>query len=414
VVRQGEFPELPGHVGVRKNSVSSRPASSPPATGLICVDTTLLRFAGDLRGIPQVVFILLEVLSEPEFRGRVRFLAYPDVAQKHLLPRGIPAEQIRIVPSVPVLGRKDRFQGLFSTWRYRRATRDAVLLLHPEPRSMTRLPVAQIVLWYDFLQIAPEWKPWKKPSRYFYTLYKYVQAMRKARGITISEHTKREALRHFPKVDPLRLTPLWLGARTSLAPSSPPQPRPFTLPLRCLYVGALEDRKNIFRLIENLDKVFGTLPFTLDLAGKYFDHEGARARAAIAASPLGKNVRLRGILPEEDLRRLMQECEVSLYPSLGEGFGLPVAEAMTHGHVVFAFRNTSIPEVAGDAAVLSADNDFAAWGRELARLALDPDACTDLRRRAMVRADIFSEASMRKRYREYFLQAAAEEDALAV
>ena len=60
-------------------------------------DVTFLRFAGDLRGIPQVIFSLVGILNEPLLAGRVKFIAYADVAQKYLLPRGIPAEDIRLV-----------------------------------------------------------------------------------------------------------------------------------------------------------------------------------------------------------------------------------------------------------------------------------------------------------------------------
>jgi glycosyltransferase involved in cell wall biosynthesis len=371
-------------------------------SGPLCIDTTLLRFAGDMRGIPQVVFMLLEVLSEPPFRGRVRYLAYPDVADKHLLPRGISPDDIVYVPEVPVLGRYDRFQGMFSTWRYRKATRGAALLIHPEPRSMTRLKLPQIVIWYDFLQIAGEWKPWKKPSRYLFTRYKYELAMRRAAGITISEHTKRLGLRLFPWLDPNRLTPLWLGVRNNLKPLAPPRTDALSLPLRCVYVGALEDRKNIFNLIAHLGEIFGNTPFTLDLVGKYFEHEGVHARHMLAASPYAKSVTLRGLLSETELRNLLAQCDITLYPSLGEGFGLPVAEGMMQGHVVFAFNNTSLPEVAGDAAVVAENNDFAGWGRALSHLVADPEASSTLRKRALARADIFSDSNMKRRYREYF------------
>jgi glycosyltransferase involved in cell wall biosynthesis len=229
--------------------------------------------------------------------------------------------------------------------------------------------------------------------------------MRRSDGITISEHTKREALRIFPGTDPSRLTPLWLGTRKSLLPVVPPRTGPLELPLRCVYVGALENRKNVFALLQNLGKVFGGIPFTLDLVGKYFDHEGTKARAWIAASPFGKNVFLRGILSEEELRALMERSEITLFPSLEEGFGLPVAEGMAHGHVVFAFRNSSIPEVGGDAVVLADNNDFAAWGHSLKNLVENPEACAALRAKARARANLFSEESMRTRYREYFLKA---------
>lgn len=372
----------------------------------ICFDVTMLRFAADLRGIPQVVFMLLEVLSEPPFKGKVRFLAYPDVAEKHLLPRGIAETDIACVPAVPLAGRRERFHVLFSTWRYRRAARGAALLLHPEPRTVTRLPIPQVVLWHDCIQVDPKWKPARVPTRYWITLYKYTLAARRAAGITNSEHTKREVLRCFPSIDPARLTPLWLGVRESLAPSREPRAVPLALPLRCVYVGALETRKNVFALLERLQEVVGDLPFTLDLAGKHTEAEGERVRAILAASPLGAHVRLRGLVSEEELRELLASSEVSFFPSLGEGFGLPVAEAMAQGHAVFAFRNTSIPEVGGDAIVLAEDDDFAAWGRELKVLASDPEAAVALRARALERARIFTRAAMKARYRDYLLRAA--------
>jgi glycosyltransferase involved in cell wall biosynthesis len=156
-----------------------------------------------------------------------------------------------------------------------------------------------------------------------------------------------------------------------------------------------------------LEDVFGDVPFTLDLVGKYFEHEGARARKMLMASPLGRRVTLRGLLSETDLKNLMAQSDITLYPSLGEGFGLPVAEGMMQGHVVFAFRNTSLPEIVGDAAVLANDNDFAGWGRDLKRLLDDATACADLRARAVKRAEIFSGENMKRRYREYFTNALA-------
>jgi glycosyltransferase involved in cell wall biosynthesis len=270
---------------------------------------------------------------------------------------------------------------------------------------MTRLTVPQIVVWHDCVQLDPKWKPWKKPTRFLLTLYKYHLAIRRARGITNSEYTKREVLKFFPRTDPARLTPLWLGVRGGLTPALSPWTGPLRLPLRCVYVGALEGRKNVFSLLSRLPEIFGDLPFKLDLAGKYQEEEGERASALIAASPYAKNVRLRGLVSEEELRKLMGECEITLFPSLGEGFGLPVAEAMMQGHVVFAFRNTCIPEVGGNAIVLAENDGFAAWGEELRRLLNNPDDCADLRRRAVERSRIFSRESMKTRFRNYFEKA---------
>ena len=72
------------------------------------------------------------------------------------------------------------------------------------------------------------------------------------------------------------------------------------------------------------------------------------------------------------------------------------------GHAVFAFNNTSIPEVGGDAIVLAENNDFASWGRTLRRLVENSAEASGLRARAMKRAGFFTEACMKARYRAYF------------
>jgi len=371
-------------------------------THLMCVDTTLLRFGSSLRGIPQVVFILLDILREPPFLGKTRFLAYPDVAEKFLRPFGIMDADIVIVPSVPWLGKWDRFHCFFSTWRFRKAVKGCNLLVHPEARSMTRLPITQAVIWYDFLQIEGRWKPRLKPSRYLFTLYKYRLAMRRAWGITISQHTRQEALRNFPWADPSRLTPIWLGVRKGLKPKKTPVAKPLHLPLRCVYVGSLEERKNVFAMLNRLKDIFGELPFILNLAGKISEDERKRAERILTESSLGEKVCIRGRLSDEELVELMEQSEVTLFPSLGEGFGLPVAEGMMHGHVVFAFKNTSIPEVGGAAIVLAEDDDFTAWGRELQKLVEDSEACLTLRDKAIKRAEFYSQENMKTRFRNHF------------
>jgi glycosyltransferase involved in cell wall biosynthesis len=116
------------------------------------------------------------------------------------------------------------------------------------------------------------------------------------------------------------------------------------------FLGTLEPRKNVPALIEAWVQACAGLPGTppaLVLAG------GAgwdtRVDAAIAAVPAGLRLLRTGYLPLGDLAGLLSGAAVLAYPSLGEGFGLPVLEAMACGAAVLTTRELSLPEVGGDA-----------------------------------------------------------------
>jgi glycosyltransferase involved in cell wall biosynthesis len=159
--------------------------------------------------------------------------------------------------------------------------------------------------------------------------------------------------------------------------------RPFVLAL-----GTLEPRKNLPRLIE----AFATLPAPLRdthelvLAGA----AGWGMRPTRQAIEQHRSVRALGWVPDEDLAALYQACEAFCYPSLHEGFGLPVLEAMRSGAAVVAARVPSLREVGGDAAIYADPHDTSAI-RDALQAALDPGGRrSEIRRRARDRASRFS------------------------
>jgi glycosyltransferase involved in cell wall biosynthesis len=144
-----------------------------------------------------------------------------------------------------------------------------------------------------------------------------------------------------------------------------------------LYVGTLQPRKNLRLLVEAFGRLVGTEgtpdDVRLVLAGRrgwLADEILAAARAADAAG----RVVLPGYVPAEDLPALYTGAQAFVYPSLHEGFGLPVLEAMACGAPVICANTSSLPEVAGEAALLvdphRADDWAAAMGRVLADGAL--------------------------------------------
>ena len=100
--------------------------------------------------------------------------------------------------------------------------------------------------------------------------------------------------------------------------------------------------------------------------------------------------RLLGRVSEDELRALYAGAPVFAYPSLYEGFGLPVLEAMAAGAPVMTSNVSSLPEVAGDAALLVDPTDVSAIGIALTRLLADPVLAEDLRARGRARAAEFS------------------------
>ncbi|MBC8457657.1 MAG: glycosyltransferase family 4 protein [Deltaproteobacteria bacterium] len=95
-------------------------------------------------------------------------------------------------------------------------------------------------------------------------------------------------------------------------------------------------------------------------------------------------------IPDEDLWGLMSAAEVFVYPSLYEGFGLPPLEAMACGTAVVTSNISSLPEVAGDAAILTNPFEPEEIAQALAKVALDETLRGELMRMGKERAKTFS------------------------
>jgi glycosyltransferase involved in cell wall biosynthesis len=126
----------------------------------------------------------------------------------------------------------------------------------------------------------------------------------------------------------------------------------------------------------------------LVVAGAW-DERYPEARQA-AESSGDKSIRWIGRVHEEDLPALYSAAEVFVFPSLFEGFGLPVIEAMACGTPVICSNVTALPEVAGGAAILVDPSDVRGLAEALDRVLGDSDLQADLRGRGLARAHQFS------------------------
>lgn len=116
-----------------------------------------------------------------------------------------------------------------------------------------------------------------------------------------------------------------------------------------LYVGTLDRRKDYRGLLEAMHALDADV--SLVIAGSVIAGRTDFAEV-LGALRLGDRVRVLGYVPDADLVALYRGADVFVYPSYVEGFGLPVIEAMACGTPVVTYRATSLPEVAGDAAIL--------------------------------------------------------------
>jgi alpha-1,3-rhamnosyl/mannosyltransferase len=202
---------------------------------------------------------------------------------------------------------------------------------------------------------------------------------RAARVVTVSEHSREDVLRTVPELDPAHVLAIPNGVSPTYAPDPTATDRVRAAwglePGYVLFIGALQPRKNLLRLLEAYARVRDArddMPL-LVLAGDAKQDE-LELDARIADLRLQSHVRRIGYVQGEGaLRDLYAAAGVFAFPSLYEGFGLPVAEAMATGTPVLTSATTALPEVAGGAAVLANPLDVASIADGLARL-LDDEA----------------------------------------
>lgn len=160
-----------------------------------------------------------------------------------------------------------------------------------------------------------------------------------------------------------------------------------------LYIGRIEKKKNVEQLVRAfalLKRSLGsTHPLKLVLAGT--DGFGAEnVRRAIDEEKMTDDVRMVGYVSDRDASLLLQHALCFAFPSKGEGFGIPILEAMEHGTPVIASYIPALAEVAGGAAVLVSPNDIAALANAIRLLMTDEKLRNEYRAKGKARAAEFS------------------------
>jgi glycosyltransferase involved in cell wall biosynthesis len=291
--------------------------------------------------------------------------------------------------------------------------REGVRLVH-EPHYVLPplLRCRSVVTIHDCIHLMfPEYLPNK--LAYVYAKGSMWSASKKAdRILTVSEASKRDILRFF-NVPPDKVEVIYnaiderfLGpadaARMELVKQRYQLDHPFVL-----YVGNIKPHKNIERLIDAFGRARHQCHDNLKLIiiGDEISKYPA-LRQSVHKHKLDKHVRFLGFQPMETLAAFYRLARAFVFPSLYEGFGLPPLEAMACGTPVVTSNVSSLPEVAGGAALLVDPYDEDAIATAITRAVTDESLRADMIRRGIERARSFSWPQSVKKIHDIYMQVA--------
>jgi glycosyltransferase involved in cell wall biosynthesis len=303
-----------------------------------------------------------------------------------------------LIPGGGEGGAKERLKRLaWSQGRLPERARQAgaSLIFTPAPEGyLGRQTIPQVVMVHDL-------RPISHPECSLQSLYfrAWVPPLLRScqRVITNSQFTAAEIERHTG-LPASRIAVIPLGYDDQLfrpaspgAPRQPPSVRESLNGPYLLHLGQAYPHKNLERLIRAFAQVAPHHPeLNLLLAGKPHASETPRLQGLVETLQLQGRVHFVAYVPYDQLADLYRDALALAYPSLWEGFGLPVLEAMACGTPVLTSVGSGTGEVAGDAALLVNPTDTGAIAEALESLASQPQLRADLIRRGLVRAAGFS------------------------
>jgi glycosyltransferase involved in cell wall biosynthesis len=217
------------------------------------------------------------------------------------------------------------------------------------------------------------------------------------RIVAVSEFTKNEILAFYP-YSAEKIKVVYNGVNTqkynaAIAPAEiAPARKRYGVPEDyILYVGTLEPRKNIERLIRAYDQVkkrYADFPVLVLAGGKGWLCENIFQ--TVKDLRLEKDIVFTGYVDDRAKPCLMAGARCFCFPSLYEGFGMPVLEAMACGTPTLTSRNSALTEVAGDAALLADAFSVESIADALEKLCFDETLRAELRQKGLERAERFS------------------------
>jgi glycosyltransferase involved in cell wall biosynthesis len=219
--------------------------------------------------------------------------------------------------------------------------------------------------------------------------------------VAISKASRDHFLKYFPHFPQDRLRVIYPASRFTAPDKVGTRPnalRDIPAGQFWLSIGTIEPRKNQNMLIEAYARylALGGAPMPLVFAGGV-GWKMDNFTNILDSLGLSSQIIMTGYVSDDELIWLYRNCYANLYPSFFEGFGLPVLEGMQFGAPTITSNSTSLPEVAGDAAILVEPKDMEAWSQSLLQLSRDKNLKNQFAEKSREQASHFtweSSASM--------------------
>jgi len=344
-----------GGVGINASIIGDSP------TGLGLYASNLIRALDELRGDLRVY------TSRPTALGtvRARVLSTTPLARPE---RGLPGHVARMIWVQTALRFRVRAAGLSA-------------LLNTVPEAILGCRVPQVTVVHDLL---PLFFPAEYPRQQYYFRSFVPRVLRSSQVIVAdSESTRQDVIQSY-RIAPERVTVIYPGYDpVTFCTDGLDRPRPAAEESYLLYVGNLLPHKNLLNLLDAFAILRRRRRARLVIRG---DGQPAYARAVrerVETLGLADAVSFQGYAAGGQLRDLYARAACLVLPSLREGFGLPVLEAMACGTPVITSSSSSLPEVGGDAALRVDPYEAVDLSDAMYRVLSDADLRVDLRERGL-------------------------------
>ena len=358
-------------------------------------------------GVHHYIYHLLQHLAQAD--GGLHYTVFVGKGAHLPDPAIVPLHSLWPTDRAPV---RVVWEQCMQPWMLRRIGAD---LVHgPVFVGPLLAPCPFIVTIHDlsFIRFPALFRPAK---RLYLSVLTRVSARRARRLIAVSEHTAAEITRLLG-TPPERVDVIYHGVDPAFRPLPHDEVEAFRrrqgLPERfVLFLGTLEPRKNLVRLVESFARIQD------EHAGLGLVLAGGRGWlygelfARVEALGLSKKVMFPGYVTNDQLPLWYNAATILAYPSLYEGFGLPVLEALACGTPVLSSNASSLPEAAGNAAVMVDPYDVGALAKQLDRLLSERALRLELRERGLAHAKQFTWAQAAQKTTHVYRRALAGRDA---
>jgi len=336
----------------------------------IGIDVRPLQKETQFRGIGVYLEHLLTSLAELKSSHHYVFFLEAGLAEPLVIERFKDNEIIRLKPNR--LARIRFIRAFVPKNRVIKASRGLVdVILEADGELGAPLHIPSVLVFHDIIPllfkddvVINQTSGFRKLKRQLASMlysrkYKWFlrQYARATHILAISKNSLNDLRKYLPATKDVPATVIYHGGLRALTTTKQPEIIDPRLPF-LLYVGGIDIRKNVVGLLADFLEARQKFPqLKLVLVGKEFELKSQLADLGWYKA-LGENedsIVITGFLEYQELAWLYKHAQAFVFPSRYEGFGIPILEAMDVGCPVIAYNNSSIPEVAGDAAMLVPD-----------------------------------------------------------